>query len=58
MNKKLKRRRVYVTFKDNICEAGLGEKGLLSCFDRGVKYLLYMMNAFIKYASAKSLKNK
>ena len=38
--KKLKRRKAYAKFKDNIWAADLAERGSLSSFNHEVKYLL------------------
>ena len=38
--KKIQKRKVYITFKENICEAELAEVGPLSSINPGVKYLL------------------
>ena len=56
--KKVKRRRVYARFKDNIWLADLAEMGSLSSKNRGVKYLLCVIDVFTKYAWVKSLKDK
>ena len=47
--KKLKRRKVYARFKDNIGAAELAEMGSLSK-NRGLKYLLSVADVFTKYA--------
>ena len=52
MIKKLKRRQVYSRYKDNIWEADLADMGLLSSFNRGVKYFLCVIcviDVFSKY---------
>ena len=48
--KKLKRRKVYARFKDNIGAADLAEMGSLSSKNGGVKYLLHLIDLFTKYA--------
>ena len=59
VTKKLfKRRKVYVRFKDNIWAADLAEMGSLSCKNRSVKYLLYAIDVFTKYAWVKPLKDR
>ena len=55
---KLKRRKIYARFKDNIWVADLAEMGWLSSNNKSVKYLLRVTDAFIKYAWVKSLKGK
>ena len=47
--KKFKRRKVYARFKDNIWAADLAEMELLSSKNKIVKYLLCIMDIFIKY---------
>ena len=56
--KKVKRWRVYVRFKDNIWHVDLAEMESLSSKNRGVKYLLCVIDVFTKYAWVKSLKDK
>ena len=46
--KKFKRRKVYVRFKCNIWAADLTEMGSLCFFNRGVKYLLCVIDVFTK----------
>ena len=48
--KKLKRRKVYARFKDNIWAADLAEMGSLSSKNKSVKYLLCVIDVFTKYA--------
>ena len=55
---KLKRRKIYARFKDNIWAADLAEIGSLSSNNTSVKYSLRVIDAFIKYAWVKSLKDK
>ena len=54
--KKLKRRKVYPRFKDDIWATDLAEMGSLSSKDRGVKYLLCVIDVFTKYAWVKKTK--
>ena len=56
--KKFKRRKVYARFKDNIWAADLSEIGSLSSKNKNVKYLLYAIDVFNKYAWVKPLKDK
>ena len=56
--KKFKQRQVYAKFKGNIWTADLGEMRPLSFFSRNVKYSLYVIDVFTKYASLKHLKRK
>ena len=48
--KKLRKRKVYVRFKDNFWAADFAEMGPLSYFNCGVKYLLCVIDVFTKYA--------
>ena len=48
--KKLKRRKVYARFKDNIQAADLAEMGSLSTKNWSVKYSLCFIDIFTKYA--------
>ena len=56
--KKIKCRKVYVKFKDNIWAADLTEMGSLSSKDKNVKYLLFVIDVFTKYALVKPLKDE
>ena len=58
MFEKVKRRKVYVRFKENVWVADLAEMVLLSSKNQGVKYLLCVIDAFTKYAWFKPLKDK
>ena len=49
--RKLKTRKQYVIFKDNISAADLGDMESLSEKNESVKYLLCVIDDFIKYAS-------
>ena len=48
--KKFKRRKVYARFKDNIRTVDLTEMESLSSKNTNVKYLLCVIDVFIKYA--------
>ena len=56
--KKFKIRKVCSKFKDNICAGDLAETESLSSFNCGVKYLLFVIDVFIKFAWVKSLNDK
>ena len=56
--KKFKRRRLFAWFKDNIWAADLPKMGSLPSSNRGVKYLLCLIDVFTKYACVKPLKDK
>ena len=46
VTKKLKRRKVYARFKDNIWSADLAEMGSLFFKNKNAKYLLYVIDVF------------
>ena len=56
--KKLKRRKVYSRFKDNLWAEDLAEMGLLTSFNHGIQYLLCVIDVFTKYACVKPLMNR
>ena len=56
--KKLKRRKVYARFKNNIWVTDLAGIGSLSSFNHDVKYLLYVIDVFTKYIWVRPLKDK
>ena len=56
--KNFKRRKVYSTFKDNICSVDLADTSLISKFSKGIKYLLCVINLFSRYSWVILLKNK
>ena len=47
---KFKRRRVYSSFKDNIWAVDLADMQLISKYNRGIRFLLWEIYLFIKYA--------
>ena len=49
---------VYSSFKDNIWDADLTDMQLLSKFNKGIKYLLCVIDLFSKYAFVVPLKDK
>ena len=50
---------MYARFKENIWAADLAERGPLSSKNRGVKkYLLFVIDVFLKYSWLKLLKDK
>ena len=51
--KKSKRRKVYAGFKNNIWAADLAKMKSLYSFNRGVKYLLCVIDVFTKYSCVK-----
>ena len=54
----LKKRKVYSSFRDNIWGAYLVDMQSLSKYNKGIKYLLCVINIFIKYAWVIPLKEK
>ena len=56
--RKFKRRRVCARFKNNSWAAHLAEMGSLFSENRNVKYLLCVIDVFVKYAWIKPLKDK
>ena len=56
--KKFKRTKMYARFKADIWAADLAEMGSLSSMNRGVKYLLCVIDVFTKCAWVKPLKDK
>ena len=56
--KSFKRRKVYSSFKDNIWGADLADMQLISKYNKGIRYLLCIINLFSRYAWVIPLKNK
>ena len=56
--KKLKKRKAYSTFKDNIWGADLADMQLISKFNKGFRFLLCVIDVFSKYAWIVPLKDK
>ena len=56
--KRFKRSKACAKFKDDIWAANIDEMGILSSFNRGVKYLLCVIDVFTKYTWFKALKDK
>ena len=53
-----KRRKVYSSFKGNICGPDLADMQLISKYGKGIKFLLCVIDVFSKYAWVDSLKDK
>ena len=56
--RKVKRRKVYWSFRDNICGVDLADTKSLSKYNKGIKHLLCVIDSFSKYAWVVSLKEK
>ena len=56
--RKLKKRKVYSGFKDNILGADLADMQLISKFNKGFRFLLCVIDIFSKYAWVVPLKDK
>ena len=56
--KKFKRRKVYSTFKDNIWGVDLADMSLIIKFNKGIKYLLCVIDLFSRYSWVFPLKSK
>ena len=55
---KFKKRKVYSAFKDNIWGADLADMQLLSKYNKGIRFLLSVIDIFSKYAWVVPLKDK
>ena len=56
--KNFKRRNVYSSFKDNIWGVDLADMQLISKYNKGIRYLLCVIDLFSRYAWIIPLKNK
>ena len=56
--RKFKKRKVYSSFKDNVCGVDLVDMQLLSKFNKGFRFLLSVIDIFSKYAWVIPLKDK
>ena len=56
--RKFKKRKVYSTFKDNILGVDLADMQLLSKYNKGIRFLLCVIDIYSKYAWVVSLKDK
>ena len=56
--KKFKKRKVYSSFRDNICGVDLADMQSLSKYNKGVEYLLCAIDLFSKYVWVIPLKDK
>ena len=48
--RKFQRRKVYSSFKDNIWGVDLADMSFISKFNKGIKYLLCVIDLFFRYA--------
>ena len=56
--KKIEKRKVHAAFKDNIWGADLADMQLLSRYNKGIRFLLCVIDIFSKYAWVVPLKDK
>ena len=56
--KKIKSRKVFARFKDNIWAADIAEMESLFSKNKNIKYLLCVIDVFIKYVWVKTFKDK
>ena len=56
--RKFGKRKVYSSFRDNICGAELADMQLLSKFNKGFRFLLCVIDIYSKYAWVFPLKDK
>ena len=56
--RKIKKRKVYSLFRDNISGVDLADIQSLSKYNKGIKYLLYAIYIFSKYTWVVPLKDK
>ena len=49
---------MHSSFKDNICGVDLGYMQLIRKFNKGFRFLLFVIDIFSKYALVVSLKDK
>ena len=56
--RKFRKRKVYLAFKDSIWAADLADMQLLSRYNKGIRFLLWVIDIFSKYALVVSLKDK
>ena len=56
--RKFKKRKVYSPFRDNIWGVDLADMQSLSKYNKGIKYLLYVIVLFSKYAWVIPIKDK
>ena len=55
---KFEKRKVYSSFKDSILGADLADMQLISKFNKGIRFLLCVIDIFSKYAWTARLKDR
>ena len=58
LHKEFEKRKVHAAFKDNIWGADLADMQLLSRYNKGIRFLLYVTDIFSKYTWVVPLKHK
>ena len=58
INRKCEKQRVHASFLDHICDVDLADLYLLSKFNKGIHFLLFVINIYSKYAWAIPSKDK
>ena len=58
ITRKFKKRKVYSSFRDNICGVDLADMQSLIKYNKGIKYLLCAIDLFSKYAWVVPIKDK
>ena len=56
--RKFKKKKVYSSFKDNIWDVDLADMQLISKYNKGIRYILFAIDLFSKYACVVPLKDK
>ena len=56
--RKFKIRKVYSSFKDNIWGVDLADMQLINHYNKGIRYLLFLIDLFSKNSSVVPLKDK
>ena len=56
--KQFERRKTYSSFKDNICGADLADMELINKYNKGIRFLLCVIDLFSNYSRVVLLKEK
>ena len=56
--KQFERRKNYSSFKDNICGADLADMELINKYNKGIRFLLCVIDLFSNYSRVVLLKEK